>query len=131
MSGIQTLLPLFITEARARGLAWETIAERTAGAPARLWQLAPKKGAIRLGADADLALVDPERAWTLDAGDLLHAHRWSPWEGREMRGRVVRTVLRGQTIFDDAGAEERVTVQPGFGQFVPAQSGEAGHGRAG
>ncbi len=46
-----------------------------------------------------------------------------------MRGRIRWTLLRGEIIYDDA-AEERVRVQPGFGQFVPAQGKEAGYGRA-
>jgi allantoinase len=124
MSGIQTLLPLFVSEARRRGLAWQVIAERLSGGPARLWQLAPKKGALRLGADADLVLLDPQQEWKVAAEDLLHAHPWSPWEGLALRGRIRRTLLRGQTIYD-VEAPGRVTAQPGFGRFVPAQPAEA------
>ena len=65
LSGVQTLLPVTISEARARGYSWQQIAELTATAPARLWHLAPQKGSIQVGADADLVFVDPERRWTL------------------------------------------------------------------
>jgi allantoinase len=119
LSGVQTLLPVTISEARARGYAWPRIAALTASAPARLWRLAPRKGTIQVGADADLAFVDPDRRWTLSNEELLHTHQWSPFAGRELQGRVVRTMLRGTTIYDDAHPE-RVTVSPGFGQFVPA-----------
>jgi len=50
--------------------------------------------------------------------DLHHTHKWTPFDGREVQGRVVRTLVRGTTVFAD-GADETVT--PGFGQFVPAQ----------
>ena len=84
LSGVQTLLPVTISEARARGYSWQQIAELTAAAPARLWHLAPQKGAIQVGADADLVLVDPNRRWTLTSEELLHAHQWSPFVGREL-----------------------------------------------
>jgi allantoinase len=119
LSGVQTLLPVTISEARARGFSWPQIAELTASAPARLWRLAPRKGTITVGADADLAFVDPDRRWTVSSEELLHTHQWSPFAGRELQGRVVRTMLRGTTIYDDAHPE-RVRVSPGFGQFIPA-----------
>lgn len=119
LPGIQTLLPVTISEARSRGYSWPRIAELTATAPARLWHLAPRKGAIVVGADADLTFVDPERTWTVSNDDLLHAQRWSPFADRELQGRVVRTMLRGATIYDDSHPE-RVLVAPGFGQFIPA-----------
>jgi allantoinase len=119
LSGIQTLLPVTISEARARGYSWPQIAELTATAPARLWHLAPRKGAIVVGADADLTFVDPERRWTVSNDKLLHAQRWTPFVDRELQGRVVRTMLRGTTIYDDVHPE-RVLVSPGFGQFLPA-----------
>jgi allantoinase len=108
-----------ISEARARGFSWPRIAELTASAPARLWHLAPRKGTIQVGADADLAFIDADRTWTVTNEDLLHAHQWSPFAGRELRGRVVRTMLRGTTIYDD-DHPDRVQVAPGFGQFIAA-----------
>lgn len=119
LSGVQTLLPVVISEARQRGYSWQQIAELTATAPARLWHLAPQKGAIQVGADADLVFVDPDRRWTLTAEELLHAHQWSPFVGREFQGRIVRTILRGTTIYDDAHPD-RIQVNPGFGEFVTA-----------
>ena len=75
--------------------------------------------AFQLGADADLALIDPNRVWTVTADELLHTHRWTPFAGREVRGRVVRTILRGTTVYHGA-ADPRVPVAPGFGRFVAA-----------
>lgn len=123
LAGIQTLLPVFASEARARGISWERIAEMTAGNPARLWGLAPKKGAIWVGSDADLTLFDPDAKWVVSKDELLHTQKWSPFEGRTVRGRVVRTILRGETIYR-IDAEERVLVGPGFGRFVPRQDVE-------
>lgn len=122
LSGVQTLLPVVISEARARGYSWPRIAELTATAPARLWHLAPRKGSIQVGADADFAFIDSDASWTVTNDDLLHTHQWTPFAGRELTGRVVRTMLRGQTIYDDAHPE-RVTVPAGFGEFLAANVG--------
>ncbi len=119
LSGVQTLLPVTISEARARGYDWPRIAELMATAPARLWHLSPRKGAIQVGGDADFAFVDPEQRWTVTNDDLLHAQRWTPFVDRQLQGRVVRTMLRGTTIYDD-NHPERVLVAPGFGAFLPA-----------
>jgi allantoinase len=121
LPGIQTLLPVVITEGRRRGWAWEDIARVLAGAPAELWRLAPRKGSIRVGADADLVLLDPERRWTVRGADLFQTHKWTPFEGFEATGRVVRTLVRGRTVFEDAaGAPEFAPA--GTGRFVPAEA---------
>jgi allantoinase len=80
-----------------RGLALERIATLTAGGPASRFRL-PGKGRIEAGADADLALVDlaGETAFTPEA--LRHRHAHSPWAGRTLRGRIVRTIVRGTTV---------------------------------
>ena len=62
-----------------------------------------------MGADADVALVDPSAAWTVAREDLLDRHRLSPFVGRRLRGRVVRTILRGRTIARDG----RIVAPPG------------------
>ena len=122
LTAIQTLLPVLITEGRRRGLSWDRIAELFATVPARLWQVDDRKGSIAIGLDADLALVDPDREWVLTADDLLHTHKWSPYEGQTFKGRVVRTLIRGVTVFRD-DLPERIQVQPGFGQWLPARAG--------
>jgi allantoinase len=119
LPGIQTLVPVFVTEARKRGLAWEWIAALLSAAPARLWQLAPRKGSITEGAEADLVLLDPQRRWTIQGADFVTAHRWTPFEGFQAEGRIVRTLLRGTTIYDETSDEPQFA-PPGTGRFIPA-----------
>jgi len=61
----------------------------------------PGKGGIRVGADADLAFVDLSVTKPLEAGELLDRHRLSPYVGRDLRGSVRRTMVRGKTVFKD------------------------------
>jgi allantoinase len=117
LPGIETFVPIVVSEARRRGFAWERIAELIAGAPARLWQLAPRKGSIEVGADADLVLLDPERRWTIEGAKLNHTHKWTPFEGREVTGRVVRTLVRGRTVYAET-ADGAVFAPPGTGRFI-------------
>jgi allantoinase len=117
LTGVQTLLPVMMTEARARGHSWSDIARWTSSNPAGVWGLAPRKGEIRVGADADLAIVAPDRIWTLDADDLLNAQPWSPFEGQVFKGRVVKTMLRGDLIYDEE-TPGRILAKPGYGRFL-------------
>jgi allantoinase len=75
--------------------------------------LPPGKGGIKIGADADLALVDLSAEFTVKKEDLYYRHPQSPYIGRRLRGRVTQTILRGRTIFKDG----KVTAKP-LGQLV-------------
>jgi allantoinase len=115
VTGIETSVPLFVGEALgARGLSLCDVARMTATAPAQRFGLADRKGAIRLGLDADLAFYDPAARWTVRGADFRGFGTWSPFEGVECQGRVVRTMLRGTTVYADG----RFPVAPGFGQFL-------------
>ncbi len=108
ISGAQTLLALLYDAGVVRrGLPLERLAELLAGAPARRFGLA-RKGALAVGADADIVLLDPTGSWTVARDDLLDRHRLTPYAGRTLRGRVARTILRGRTIALDG----RVTGPP-------------------
>ena len=74
--------------------------------PARIFGLYPRKGTLAIGADADIALLDPDATWTVTVDDALHQQKWTPYEGKTITGRVVRTIRRGETIFDDSAARE-------------------------
>jgi allantoinase len=125
IAGIQTTLPVLLTEGlHARGLSLERIAHLTATAPAQVFGLYPRKGAIAVGADADFALVDPQQRWTFGANDLQTRSGVSAYLGREFRGKVVRTISRGRTIYVDG----RVVGSAGWGQFVrPHRAGPPNH----
>jgi allantoinase len=117
LPGIEVLVPLVADEARRRGFDWGTIARWLATEPARLWLLEPRKGSIAPGADADVVLLDPERRWTVEGAKLHHTHKWTPYEGREVTGRVVRTLVRGATVYEDGPDGERFA-EPGTGRFI-------------
>lgn len=115
IAGIQATLPVLLTEGwHARGLSLERIAHLTATAPAQLFRLFPRKGAIAVGSDADLAIVDPQHEWILESPALETRSGVSPYLGRRFTGKVVRTLVRGKTVFRDGA----VVGQPGWGQFV-------------
>ena len=115
VAGIQATLPVLLTEGvHARGLSLERVAHLTSTAPAQLFGLYPRKGAIAVGADADFALVDPEREWTLERQHLETRSGVSAYLGRSFRGAVVRTLVRGRTVFADG----TVTGEPGWGKLV-------------
>jgi allantoinase len=101
ISGCQSLLRLLLTHGHAeRDLPLATIARASSEYPAARFRL-PNKGRIALGADADLALVALSDETVLQASDLCYRHQHSPYVGRKLRGRVARTLLRGETIYRD------------------------------
>ena len=96
ISGIQHFLPVLLDA----GLDPEACANLTALNPAHRFHLAGK-GALVVGADADVTLVEIGGAHEVVAEALLYRHRHSPYVGRKLRARVRRTILRGQSVCVD------------------------------
>lgn len=90
------------TEANARGLGLSDLARWWCSGPARLAGLEARKGALRLGADADLVAFAPDEAWRVEAGRLQHRHAITPYDGRALRGRVRATWSAGALAWDAA-----------------------------
>jgi allantoinase len=112
--GVETLLPLLFSEGVAAGrLSIGRLASLLAEGPARVFDLWPRKGQIAVGADADLAILDPSVSWTVEAANLQSSAGWTPYEGRQIRGRVTRTIVRGRTVYDGSTiAGEGLFVRP-------------------
>jgi allantoinase len=101
IAGVQSTLPVLLESGfHARGLSLRDIVRMTAETPASRFRLAGK-GRIAPGFDADLALVDLGASYTLAPEDLHQRHPLSPYTGSPFRGRITRTLLRGQTIFQE------------------------------
>lgn len=124
LSGIQTMFPLVLDDMlHARGLDVGTFVRLSATNPARLFSLYPRKGTLQIGADADLAIYDLDQRWTVRGDEMLHRNKWTPFEGREVGVRVVRTILRGRTVYryDDGPV---ISGEPGMGRFLPRGYGQ-------
>ena len=84
-----------------RSLALKTITSLTAEYVARRFGLFPRKGQLALDADADMVLVNLQENHELRASDLFYRHQQSPYVGKLLRGRIVSTLVRGNTIFHE------------------------------
>ncbi|HUS53709.1 MAG TPA: dihydroorotase family protein [Thermohalobaculum sp.] len=114
--GLDAFLPALITEGHVtRGIPLPRLIEMVSVNPARAMGLARKKGAILVGADADLAVLDLGARWTVDRAGLATDAGFSIYEGHEMACRVTHTLSRGAFVVRD-GALQAGAV--GTGKFV-------------
>lgn len=114
---LETLVALVYSEGVAkRHLPMTWMARVLSENPARIFGLYPRKGVIRVGADADLTIWDPEPAWTIERTQHLGIAGFTPYEGWPARGRPWMTLVRGQTVLGPDGAIEQ---KPGFGCYLP------------
>ena len=118
--GIETRLPILFSEGVSKGrISLERFVALTSTNPARLYGLAPRKGSLAIGADADLTLWDPNRRETIRQERLHHGADYTPYEGLEVVGWPVATWLRGRQITE----EEKVLGEPGWGKDVAERGG--------
>jgi allantoinase len=119
LPGLQSFAPLMFSLLEERRLSPTLMATYCAEKSAQMHGLWPRKGALRVGADADLCVLERgdfefDEAKIEDRPEM----RWSPYHGRRMRARVAATYLRGAMIWDGT----TVLSRPGSGQFVRRQA---------
>ena len=121
-AGIETRLPLLFDAMVSNGRqGLNKFVELTATAPAKIYNLHPKKGSIAIGSDADIVLWDPRKRVTLDATLLHDLAGYTPYQGRTVTGWPVTTVLRGNVIVENG----TLKTAAGSGRFLPRGGGEA------
>ncbi len=106
MPSIQETLPVLLThwlkhfghETLEEGLI--RIAQVTSRNIARIFGF-EQKGSLAVGKDADITVIDTEKVWRVQQGDLFTKNRWSAYEGMELVGRPVATFLRGELVYRD------------------------------
>ena len=99
-AGVEPRLAVMYTETVVkRGYSLEKFVDLVSGNAARIMGLYPRKGAIAVGSDADIVVLDPSCA--AGAREDLHETDYSPWEGYEVGGWPETTILRGKVMVAD------------------------------
>jgi allantoinase len=101
IASIELTLPVVWRGLRTHMVTFARLAQWLSTNPARLIGLDKRKGRLAAGYDADLCIWDHEEEWTVRAADLHHRHKITPYDGQRLRGRVKRTYVRGQVVYDD------------------------------
>jgi dihydroorotase len=96
--GLETELGIFIkTLLEPKVIEWKRLIEMYTVNPARLLRL--PKGTLSLGADADITMIDPDLEWVVNKEKFASRSRNTPFNGWNLRGRAIRTIVGGKTVW--------------------------------
>ena len=115
VADLETLMPMLFSEGVVTGrITLDQFVELTSARAARLFGLHPRKGAIAVGADADLGLWDPDDQRVIDGARMASRAGYSVYDGWTVRGWPRFVIRRGQPVL----AEGQRTARPGQGQWA-------------
>jgi dihydropyrimidinase len=113
--GVETRFSLLYSEGVAQGkISLPRFVELVSTSPADLFGLAPQKGSLFPGGDADIVLFDPKTKWTMSQESLHMATDWSAYEGIEITGKILKVFSRGELIID----EDLCLAKKGRGKYI-------------
>lgn len=116
--GIELRVPLMFTEGVGTGrITLNEFVNLTSTRHAKIYGLYPKKGSLGVGADADIAIWDPNVERTIDASQLHDAVGYTPYAGRKLKGWPTTVLSRGEVIVRDG----ELHAQRGRGQYLPRE----------
>jgi dihydropyrimidinase len=122
LPGLETLLPITYTHGvLKKRLSLKQLCMKLATNPAKIMGLWPRKGAIQVGADADIAIIHPTKRTKVDPAKMETNADWSPYEGWPLAGFPRTTLSRGEVIVDDY----KVIGKEGRGRWLPRTGAEA------
>jgi dihydropyrimidinase len=115
VSNLETMLPMLYSEGVAKSrLTLRRLVEVLSSSPARIAGMYPRKGALAVGSDADVVVLDPSARRTIRAAKLHSACDYDPYEGWEVTGWPELVLSRGETVYADGDIRGR----PGRGKLV-------------
>lgn len=121
---LEWYLSLFLTEVNKGRMSLERLVQLTSESPAKIFQVYPQKGAIQVGSDADLVLVDMKKKGVLSDDEMYTKCGWNPYAGMRVQGAPVQTIVRGVVVMEDGEVIEK----PGHGKYIqstPTASGSS------
>jgi len=110
--GLETTLPLMLTEVGRGRLSWARLVRLLAAGPGEVFRLG--RGSLREGGFADMVVVDADRESTIDPSRFHSKAHYTPFEGRRVRGVPVKTFVNGRLVMD----EGEIVVAPGSGRVL-------------
>ena len=119
--GLETAIPLLLTEVNRGRITLEQYVTWSSLAPARVWGLYPRKGVLDVGSDADIVIVDLAQEATIRADRFQSKSKITPFEGFRTKGQPVCTIVRGRVVMRDGALEGR----PGWGRLVTSHRAPA------
>lgn len=114
--GLETTLPLLLTEMKRRRLSVGDVVRLMAEKPAELFKL-KGKGRLKEGNRADLTVVDTKRKFKIDASKFQSKAKYSPFDGWQAEGKPVKTFVKAQLVMD----EGQIVSQPGSGEIIRSE----------
>ncbi len=111
--GLETTLPLFVTAWKRGSITLTRVQELLAERPSGCFGL-NSKGFLKVGLDADLAVVDVRKSFIVNPEDFQTKAKYSPFEGSKLFGKVVKTFIRGRLVMDDG----QILAKPGSGSIM-------------
>jgi len=114
--GLETMMPLLWSEGVRKGrISLRRFIEATSLRPAQILGIYPRKGTIAFGYDADLAVIDQKARWRIGKEDMVCIADYTPFDGYEVHGRIVMTIVRGEIVAEEGS----ILAKPGYGNFIP------------
>jgi len=114
LTGVETMVPLLLNEVNNGNLTLNDLARLVSEKPAKIWGIYPKKGNLLSGADADITIVDMNIKKIIRATELHSKSKTSPYDGMEVHGIPVATIVRGSFVMKDG----KITGKKGYGVLV-------------
>ncbi len=121
ISSLQFGLSIIWTEAQTRGYSLPQVIDWMATRPADFAGLGDRKGKIAVGYDADFVVFDDQAHYTISADMIKYRHKITPYEGREVQGRIVDTYLRGTQIIANGEVIGSPQGEPLLATHTPSQ----------
>ena len=99
--GVETAVPLILTEVNKGRMSLNHYVRVASENPAKVWQIYPQKGALRVGSDGDVTIVDMDKEGAIDIHKLHSKNNPSPWHGWKVKGMPVMAIVRGHVQMQD------------------------------
>ncbi|MHA1123935.1 MAG: amidohydrolase family protein [Candidatus Heimdallarchaeota archaeon] len=108
------MLPVMLDAVNKKRLSLNRLVEAISITPAKRFGLYPRKGVIKIGADADLVIIDMQKEYTLKNENMITKSKITVFDGMKIQGKIEQTIVRGKVVYDGG----KFPVKKGYGEFI-------------